>query len=245
MRLLPVLPLVLLACSAGTPPPADPPTVALAPAPVETAAAAPLPPAEPAPTATAVADAPSAPRAPDPCTGADLDLDVLASGKDCDVRREAGPPPPPQAVGVELVPARSRIRPGEAVDLTAAIVNKTAELLELDLPMSCGKDHQFEVEALNAKGERADRINTSCGYGMGCGRRTLHVALAPSGRVRTKLTFSASAEKTDAHCDWKPAGPLRPGAYTLRVSTPLHDRDKQHAAEVHPRTAAVLITVAR
>jgi hypothetical protein len=243
--LLLALLLVLLACSAGAPPQAGPVTVAIAPPPPETAASALVAAAEPAPAPTVTGEAPRAPAIPDACRGAALDLDVLIEARDCDVRREAAPPPPPEAVAVELTAARSRIKPGETVDLTMAIVNKTAELLELDVPMSCGKEHQFEVEALNAKRERVDRTNTSCGFGTGCGLRTLHLAIAPGGRVHTKLTFKATAEKTDAQCAWKPAGMLKPGSYTLRVSTPLYDRDKVNAGEVHPRTAEAPITVAR
>ncbi len=117
-------------------------------------------------------------------------------------------------------------------------------MLELDLNISCGKDHQFQVEALDAAGKRADRIER-CGYGTGCGRRTLHVALAPKGRVHTKLVFVAKVDEEDAQCNWKPSVPLRLATYKLRVSTPLRDEDKVHAAEVHPRYAEAKITVAR
>jgi hypothetical protein len=125
-----------------------------------------------------------------------------------------------------------------------AIVNKTAAVLEIDLDMSCGKAHQFKVEALDARGKRADRIER-CGYGTGCGRRTLHLALAPKGRVHTKLGFEAKVEEEDDQCKMKPAVPLRPGTYKLRASTPLRDEDRVHAAEVHPRYAEAKITVAR
>jgi hypothetical protein len=113
MRLLVApLALALLACSAGSPPPAEPTTVPLPPPPAETAATPPAPPAETVPTATAAAQAPGPPAISETCHGADLDLDVIAGGKDCDVRREAGAPTPPEAVGVELAPARSRSSPG-------------------------------------------------------------------------------------------------------------------------------------
>jgi hypothetical protein len=63
--------------------------------------------------------------------------------------------------------------------------------------------------------------------------------------VHTRLVFKASAEKTDAQCAWNPVGPLRPCSHTLRASTPLHDRDKVNAGEVHSRAAEAMITVAR
>jgi hypothetical protein len=250
MRLIAVSALLLLvACAAEAKPP-EPPTVAVPPPPpaetVETAATAPAPTAEPPPTATATAviEAPPPPPNPAVCRGADLDLDVLAAGKDCDVRRAASPPPPPKAVGIELVPARARIAPGDKVDLTLAIVNKTDAELELDLSMSCGKAHQFQVEALDARGKRADRIER-CGYGVGCGRRTLHLVLAPRGRVHTALAFEAKVDEEDEQCHMKPPQPIRPGTYKLRASTPLRDEDKVHPAEMHPRYGEAKITVAR
>jgi hypothetical protein len=161
------------------------------------------------------------------------------------VKREASAPPPSDVLGLELVPARTQIKPGDEVGLTVAFVNRGGSVLEVDLNVSCGKEFYFEVEAVNAKGQRADQVGGSCAVNMLCSRRTIHVPLAPGGRLHTQLAFKAIVTKPSALCEWRPAGPLRLGAYTLRVTTPLRDPDPDKKGATHARTVEAPITVAR
>src|SRR5579871_3658969 len=152
--------LVLLAHCAPPPPPVEPPTLVLAPPvePVASAESSAAPSAAPAPTATIAPAAPEAPAVPAACQGADLDLDVIDAHHDCDVGREAQAAPGPDLLGVELTPAQPRVKPGGKLVLTASIVNKSDRPLTVDVNVSCGKDFALEVQALDAKGERADRV---------------------------------------------------------------------------------------
>jgi hypothetical protein len=231
---LPALLPIVVACSAAGPPPGG----SRAPAPVDTAAPEPAPSLDPAPGVEGPV--------PEACRGADLDLDVLAGWRACDVVRQANAPPPAESVGVELSLASPSVKPGETVEVTVAIVNRTAGPVGLDLDLGCGKKHQFEMEALPARGERAASIPARCsGIDMGCSLRTIHMALEPGGRIHTQLAFAASVMKAGDRCDRTPTGPLQPGTYTLQVGTPLKDRDARHVGEVHPRTAQVPLVVAR
>ena len=232
---------MLLAIGCGTAPArldAGPaPTVSAAPvvdvaatAPAETATNA-LPTASAA--ATTVADStPSVPSpavdaadagapAADPCTGAALDLDDIESQHACRARGKAAPPS--RELAIATAPSELRVAPGGHVDFAVVFSNHGSAPLTLDLEVGCGR---FTLEAYTRAGQRADYINTTCGFGTGCGRGLVRVTLAPGGTLKKKLGYDATVTTLDGSCHEQPGGPLKPGKYELRIQTPAAGSDK-------------------
>jgi hypothetical protein len=215
--------IALFAAGAGAPPDAGS-------APPDAADAAPAPAPDESPPAA--------------CTGADLDLDKIFASKACDVPGKPNPPPDAALLGMELSPRQLKLESGKTAQVTIRFRNRAADLLPVDLDVSCG-EAAFETELYAGK-KRAD-FSADCGFGRGCGRRTVRVMLAPHGVARVHVPVSATFEALDAEC--MPAGrkPIRPGAYKLIVNTPFQDRVAGTVNQVRTRTVEgrLLVVAAR
>jgi hypothetical protein len=202
------------------PPPEPPAAVTVPPAdaapPVQQAAA-------PAATSAISGSTPTSgftPRVVDPpppsCTGTSLDLDAILAAKAC--RTKANAEPPPATLAVRTDPAELRVAPGEHVDFALVFTNRGSESIDVDLEIGCGR---FSLEAYDRAGKRADYINTTCGFGTGCGRGAVRLTLPPGGTITKVLGFNANVVKPDAACHDTLSGSMKAGTYELRIGTPL------------------------
>jgi len=165
----------------------------------------------------------SAPHEPaaDPCAGARLDLDEIVSKRACRARGKAAPPP--AAISIRTEPAELLVATGGHVDFAVVFTNKGSAPASLDLEVGCGR---FTLEAYDRAGKRADYINTTCGFGTGCGRGLVRVNIAPGGTLRKALGFDAKVTTLDASCHDTPGGPMKAGKYELRVWPPATNTGK-------------------
>jgi hypothetical protein len=152
----------------------------------------------------------------DPCGGSMLDLDVLLRKNACRLAGHAVPPPDDFVVRVE--PAEVVVASGASAEITVVIENTGAAPGTFDLDVGCG---EFSIEVYDHAGRRADYVNTTCGFGRGCGRGRMQAVVAPGGTARKVLEFRAEVTEVDENCREKPGGSMRPGRYELRVSTPV------------------------
>jgi hypothetical protein len=206
-RMFPLTAIVAVAC-AGTAAPIAPERLA------PPSAAAPLPERTVAPSESA-AEAPPPEPPPSPCAGASFDFDELVQKQKCGVSGK--PAPPASEVTIHTEPPALQVAPGGHVDFDLVFQNPGTAALDLDLNIGCGR---FSLEAYDAAGRRADYVNTTCGFGSGCGTRVIRVTLEPGGTLRKRLGYDASVTKVDEECRDVPAGPMRRGRYRLRIGTP-------------------------
>jgi hypothetical protein len=197
---------MLVACAGGVSP--QPPTVA-APlvARVEPATA---------PSAPFVAGVAAA------CRGAALDLDRIMASAACDIASEPTAPPPEDALGIELTPARETVAPGGTVEVSLALVNRTKTPMQLDL--DAGSCRRKSVDVLGPNDERVDRTGLECSLGEVCQRRTVRIVIEPGGRARDARTVAAVVWRWGARCTLEPAEPMKPGTYRIRSISPVWDR---------------------
>lgn len=169
------------------------------------------------------------------CTMADVD-DLEGALRSCEV-------PMPKSSDVPDIKGRLEVRvtsstptttPGGRVDLVLVLHNKTAE--PLPLYFTGDPNPHFDVEALDARGRRADLpAGKWPGYPKGFKPETREVkasriTLEKNGTARVRLVWDAVKSKwaPDKAKTWEgrgyprtPAGPMPAGKYTLRVVVPV------------------------
>lgn len=168
------------------------------------------------------------------CTGGEFDSlgDTL---RQCDTPMpRAGDVPVgmKDKLDVRVVASTPSTPPGGRVDLTVTLKNKSNE--PLPLYFTGDPSPRFEVEALDAKGRRADLPNgkppKSTTPAPTREVKALRITLTPGGTAKVRLAWEAvrtrwAPEKAKTW-DGKgppraPAGPLPTGRYQLRVVLPL------------------------
>lgn len=135
---------------------------------------------------------------------------------------------------VKVAASTPSTTPGGRVDLVVTLHNRTNE--SLPLYFTGDPNPHFDVEALDAKGRRADLPpNKWPGYPKGFKPETREVkasriTLEKNGTARVKIAWDAVKTKwaPDRAKTWEgrgypraPAGPMPAGKYTLRVLVPL------------------------
>lgn len=135
---------------------------------------------------------------------------------------------------VRVVASTPSTTPGGRVDLVVTLHNKTND--PLPLYFTGDPNPHFDVEALDAKGRRADLpANKWPGYPKGFKPDTREVkasriTLDKGGTARVRIAWDAVKTKwaPDKAKTWEgrgypraPAGPMPAGKYTLRVLVPL------------------------
>jgi hypothetical protein len=176
----------------------------------------------------------------DPCTGDDLDLAALG---ECRVTEE-GPPPPPEHLGIAVGPLAPVASAGE-LDVPIVLTNEHHEPIRVYIDLSCSG---FETSVWNEAGERVD-LDDSALLGALCGRDPpIRATILPGGRLRASVPFRAVRMAyrcgDDDVCERVEAGPIRPGAYTLRLRTPISDcRDEAGTTVCDGRTADTPLTI--
>lgn len=168
------------------------------------------------------------------CAGTDFDSldDVL---KQCDV------PMPKQAelptglkekLEVKITPSAPKVSPGGHLEVAVVFRNKSTS--PLDLYFSGDPNPHFDLEALDAKGRRADLPTSkqpkSSGPQPARDAKASKVTLGGGGSARLKVGWDAVKTKwaPELAKSWEgrgfpraPAGPLSVGKYTLRLAVPL------------------------
>ena len=133
---------------------------------------------------------------------------------------------------ISLVASKPQVAPGARLELTLTLRNKQAE--PLPLVFTGDPSPRVEVEALDAKGRRADRpagkpppSRTSA---SGREAKAARFTLGPNGVARVHLAWDAVKLRwaPERQKTWEgrgpataPAGPLPRGKYTLRAVVPL------------------------
>lgn len=135
---------------------------------------------------------------------------------------------------VKVVASTPTTTPGGRVDLVLTLHNKTNE--PLPLYFTGDPNPHFDVEAVDAKGRRADLPATKWpGYPKGSKPearevKASRITLDKSGTARVRIAWDAVKMKwaPDKAKTWEgrgyprtPAGPMPAGKYTLRVFVPL------------------------
>ncbi|MBX3190006.1 MAG: DUF4232 domain-containing protein [Labilithrix sp.] len=165
------------------------------------------------------------------CTGGEFDaLDDALRQCDTPMPRSGEVPGGMKVkLDVRVVPSTPSTTPGGRVDLVVTLKNKSSE--PLPLYFSGDPSPRFEVEALDAKGRRAD-LPTGKPPKAGPTRevKASRITLTPGGTAKVRLAWDAvktrwAPEKAKT---WEgrgppraPAGPLPTGKYQLRVVLPL------------------------
>jgi len=140
-------------------------------------------------------------------------------------------------VEIKLVPSSTKVAPGQKVDLTIYIANKTPGLMPLMFTVD--PEPRFIIEVYDAKGKRADippgnepSLPASVSAAPVPEKKTAKVTIVQAGTAQIKLTWEAVKYK------WAPAErakgaipgrgyptvadkPLPKGKYTIRVRMPL------------------------
>ncbi len=183
----------------------------------------------------------------DACTGNDVDLDEAF--KSCEVPMpKKGEVPNGIAYKLEIrvAPPTVPVAPGSSVDIQLFLRNKTAEPLALHF--TGNPSPTVEIEALDAKGKRADAPSgkpPAAPKGAKRARepKAFKITLGGNGTARMKVAWEAVKTKWAPALakSWEgpgspraPAGPLPAGRYTLRFLVPV-------MGEIDPPTAPVEI----
>jgi hypothetical protein len=104
-------------------------------------------------------------------------------------------PPPPASSLEATVEMKKTLRPGESVELTLRMTNRTTAplVLDLNLPTSC-QYILFDVATYDEKGRRADyEYGQGCGVGVlrSCPGRVSRVELEAGGSITKKKPYVA------------------------------------------------------
>jgi len=175
----------------------------------------------------------------DPCVGFDMDLGAALMQAACEV-----PNPKPEQQGVDLkgklavtlAPSTPTISPGDHVDLTLTLANKSSAPLALYFTLD--PTPRFPVEAYDKKGRRVDMPSSHpppLPAGMPPREATEHetarITIVPNGTAKLTVPWQAVRMKwapnklkgtpPEEGYPRAPAGPLARGTYTLRVAMPM------------------------
>lgn len=168
------------------------------------------------------------------CTGGDFEtLDETLRGCDSTMPRAGDVPSGMRdKLEVRVTASTPSITPGGRVDLTLTLKNKSSE--PLPLYFSGDPTPRFEVEALDAKGKRADLPAGKPPKSPAMPARDVkasRITLTPGGTARVKVPWDAvktrwAPERVKGGWEGRgyprvPSGPLGNGKYTLRVVLPL------------------------
>lgn len=169
------------------------------------------------------------------CTMTEVEnLEVALQSCDVSMPKMSDVPSVKDRLELKVTASTPSTAPGGRVDLVLTLRNKTSE--PLPLYFTGDPNPHFDVEALDAKGRRADLpAGKWPGYPKGQKPETREVKAAritldKNGTARVKLAWDAVKTKwaPDKTKTWEgrgyprtPAGPLSPGKYTLRVVVPL------------------------
>jgi len=177
------------------------------------------------------------PRKASPCVGGDF-VALDETLRNCEVPMPASTELPSSLrdkLEVTVAASTLAVVQGGRMDLTVTFRNKSSE--PLPLYFSGNRFPHFEVEALDAKGHRADvPAGKTPAWPKGTGpsasvpEKAWRVTLAGGASGKIKISWDAAKTK------WAPekangwerpgfpramAGPLSPGKYTLRIGVPL------------------------
>lgn len=176
----------------------------------------------------------SAPSAGAPCIGAEVDaLDTALRG--CEVpmpKASELPSVTKDKLEISLSASKPQVAPGGRLELTLTLRNRQGE--PLALVFTGDPSPRVELEALDAKGKRADRPAgkppASRPDAKGREAKASRFTLAPNGVARVHLAWDAVKLRwaPERQKTWEghgpptaPAGPLPRGKYTLRAVVPL------------------------
>lgn len=133
---------------------------------------------------------------------------------------------------VRLATSKSSIAPGGRVELTLSMKNRS--IGPLQLYFTGEPEPRFEVEALDARGKRADLPSGKPPKTPALpprDARASRITLAPGGTARVKVPWDAVKTRWAPErvmMGWEgrgypraPAGPIAAGRYTLRMVLPL------------------------
>lgn len=209
------LSIALASCGSSPPRPTAPNSEAAVPEPV-------IEPVEgKGPVVEEIVDAvPAAPaeQAGETCKGKSFDLAALP--KECATRQTNHVP---ESLTASVAVDAPSVAPAGEVGVTVTFTNPTAEVVDVVLSTGCA---YLEAQAFKGNA-RADYVNTTCGFGRGCGSSAYRVALEPGGTLTQRLPYTARVARWGKECVKKET-PLPPGKYELRVDSSadfaLHDK---------------------
>jgi hypothetical protein len=190
------------------------------------------------------------------CSGGSLDLLNALSEASCE---KPGEPLAMETrnlknqVDVRVVPAKTKVAPGETVEVRVVFTNKSSAGLPLDFRVN--PFARFEIQVFDAKGKRVDLPQgphpawPANHEDRGAEPRVAEVRLDENGTGYVNLSFAASRtrwapEKARGAAAGSPyprlpAGRLPKGKYTLRVVTPLLGVDESPEREMSAPTAKI------
>lgn len=170
-----------------------------------------------------------------PCAGADLDnLEEVLRQCEATMPRAGEVSALKDKLEVKIAPATARVAPGARVAVEITLRNRTSE--PLSLWFTGDPAPRFDLEAVDAKGRRADLPATRWpGYPKGQKpetreTRAAKVTLDRNGTAKLHLSWDAVKTKWSPQSTrtWEgrgyprvPAGPLPAGKYLLRAVLPL------------------------
>lgn len=174
------------------------------------------------------------------CTGNALELVRALSQAACeekDRKTAEHPSDMKDKLSVSVTPANLQTKPGERVDFTLEFKNTSKGPLPLYFLID--SEPRFSFELTDAKGKRADippgkepKLPDGIAEEKPLEQHAAKVTLAPGGTGHVKLSWEAAklvwapAEKAKGALPGRgypkvSGGPLAPGKYTLRITTPL------------------------
>lgn len=178
------------------------------------------------------------PDVPSTCRGASLQLDDLLAAHTCELKDtihgreirhpQANPAPPDDSLVISVEAPSDGVAAGSTADLAVTLKNATEGWLVVDFDVTCGAEGAFPAKALDAAGKRVDRVDLGCAELPICTSSVARVALEAGGVARKTLRFDTHVSKVAKNCKVTSAGTLRPGTYTLEISTPLERPDPEH-----------------
>lgn len=169
------------------------------------------------------------------CTLTDVEnLEEALRGCETAMPKSSDVPSIKDKLEMKVTASTSSTTPGGRIDLVLTLRNKTDN--PLTLYFTGDPNPHFDVEALDAKGRRADLPSGRFpGYPKGQKPeprevKASRITLEKGGTARVRLAWDAVKTKwaPDKAQTWEgrgypraPAGPMSPGKYTLRVIVPL------------------------
>lgn len=170
-----------------------------------------------------------------PCSGTEID-NLEESLAQCEVAmpRASDVPSVKDKLDVQVTTSRPTTPPGGRVEVSIVLRNKSSE--PLTLYFTGDPRPRFDVEAVDARGRRADLPSTKWpGFPKGYkpearDAKAARVTLEKGGSARIKLAWDAVKARwaPEKARSWEgrgyprvPSGPIAPGRYTLRAILPM------------------------
>lgn len=151
------------------------------------------------------------------CSGTHLDLKWAGESRECQAPFDGTWLDAPEELEVFLEPSTLVLEAGGSGELDYVIRNSGTEAITFDLAALDCYTGYFDVQLLDAAGERADRTGKPCSGGGGCSAPNTRLTLAPGGDARLRFEIKAETREMQA-CKLQDPTPLAAGTYTLDIS---------------------------